>query len=606
MSIGATEHHGDDPRTDHYEQSQHFDDEFDDYEAHDDDGVSEHDHLPDHHGSLNNDEQQQDTEGYSEFDHRRDERYDSIGDDDPEASAEWSENGGEELDDYSKADESVNICADGSIGWNTTLAPKIFVNCDVQHAYMVATDPAGSSEESSSCSASTKKRTRRKKKGKTGDDSRAQDSAPVPTWQPVSDASSFDDQQGQHISSGGLACQQGLSDERGVSSDDEGPPDLIPLETLFEDSEDCSGAALQCDLDLREPQVPAVSCQQGLGHQQGLAQQQGLADREDLAGAHYTMLSRTLLSARARAFEPDATEVRAPSMQAPRPPDQQGLYDSEQHGQQRDAKIRPTSTLPRSLDALMAGIAHAPKPPTSCQDLDTFQVKRQVHQLRERLQEQDLQLLELKRDHARELKDKDTQIVRLQGLLVCGSSRQESGRSSEAAGVSGYGRAAQDGEVAEASSRGSAPMTPERTQNSISDYFKTKLGVSPPPKNSVDRSSYGAHNSGRRGKANDWRAESEFDVNKAGCNRKVCKNLRPSALFSCPYDGTTRTQAFRGCLLCERCICDIRYYRNVFTESQILDSKLTEVEETVSEKPPVKLVAVLQKSAETHIDAGTA
>ena len=96
MSIGATEHHGDDPRTDHYEQSQHFDDEFDDYEAHDDDGVSEHDHLPDHHGSLNNDEQQQDTEGYSEFDHRRDERYDSIGDDDPEASAEWSENGDEE------------------------------------------------------------------------------------------------------------------------------------------------------------------------------------------------------------------------------------------------------------------------------------------------------------------------------------------------------------------------------------------------------------------------------------------------------------------------------------------------------------------------------
>ena len=308
MSIGATEHHGDDPRTDHYEQSQHFDDEFDDYEAHDDDGVSEHDHLPDHHGSLNNDEQQQDTEGYSEFDHRRDERYDSIGDDDPEASAEWSESGDEELDDYSKADESVNIRADGSIGWNTTLAPKIFVNCDVS-AYMVATDPAGSSEESSSCSASTKKRTRRKKKGKTGADSRAQDSAPVPTWQPVSDASSFDDQQGQHISSGGLACQQGLSDERGVSSDDEGPPDLIPLETLFEDSEDCSGAALQRDLDLREPQVPAVSCQQGLRHQQGLAQQQGLADREDLAGAHYTMLSRTLLSARPRAFEPDATEV---------------------------------------------------------------------------------------------------------------------------------------------------------------------------------------------------------------------------------------------------------------------------------------------------------
>ena len=85
------------------------------------------------------------------------------------------------------------------------------------------------------------------------------------------------------------------------------------------------------------------------------------------------------------------------------------------------------------------------------QDLDTFQVKKQVHQLRDRLQEQDLQLLELKRDHARELEDKDAQIVRLQGLLVCGSSRQDSGCSSEAAGVSGYGEAAQDGKVAEAS-----------------------------------------------------------------------------------------------------------------------------------------------------------
>ena len=38
---------------------------------------------------------------------------------------------------------------------------------------------------------------------------------------------------------------------------------------------------------------------------------------------------------------------------------------------------------------------------------------------------------------------------------------------------------------------------------------------------------------------------------------------------------------------------------------QILCSKLTEVEEPVSEKLPVKLVVVLQKSAGTHIKAGT-
>ena len=78
----------------------------------------------------------------------------------------------------------------------------------------------------------------------------------------------------------------------------------------------------------------------------------------------------------------------------------------------------------------------------------------------------------------------------------------------------------------------------------ITEYFKTKLGLSPPPKNSVDRSSYGAQNSGQCGKANDWHAESEFDINKAGCNRQVCKSLRPSALFSCLYDETTKTQAF--------------------------------------------------------------
>ena len=53
----------------------------------------------------------------------------------------------------------------------------------------------------------------------------------------------------------------GLSDECGVSSDNEGPPDLIILGALFGDSGDCSGAALQHDLHLQEPQVPAVSCQ---------------------------------------------------------------------------------------------------------------------------------------------------------------------------------------------------------------------------------------------------------------------------------------------------------------------------------------------------------
>ena len=62
MSIGATEHHGDDPRTDHYNELQHFGDEFDDYKAHDD-AASEHEHRPDHRDGLNNDEQQQDTDG---------------------------------------------------------------------------------------------------------------------------------------------------------------------------------------------------------------------------------------------------------------------------------------------------------------------------------------------------------------------------------------------------------------------------------------------------------------------------------------------------------------------------------------------------------------
>ena len=132
-----------------------------------------------------------------------------------------------------------------------------------------------------------------KKKDKSDENSHTQDSGPVPALQPTSAESSSEDQQGQHISFGGLACQQGLLDEHGVSSDDEGLPDLIPLKMLFEDSADCPGAVLQHDLHLQEPQVLAVSCQQGLDHQQGLAQQQGLADRQGLAraGAHYTMLN---------------------------------------------------------------------------------------------------------------------------------------------------------------------------------------------------------------------------------------------------------------------------------------------------------------------------
>ena len=46
------EHRGDDPRTDHYDESQHFDDELDDCEPHDD-GVSEYDCRPDHRNGLN-------------------------------------------------------------------------------------------------------------------------------------------------------------------------------------------------------------------------------------------------------------------------------------------------------------------------------------------------------------------------------------------------------------------------------------------------------------------------------------------------------------------------------------------------------------------------
>ena len=146
-----------DPRTDHYNKSQHFSDKFDNYKA-PDDAASEHKHQPDHRNSLDNNKQQQDTNGYySKSAHQHNEQYNSISDDDPGSAAEYSKDGSEELDNYTKADKSVNIHADSSISWNTTLAPKIFVNCDIQHAYMVATNPAGSLEESSSCSASMKK-----------------------------------------------------------------------------------------------------------------------------------------------------------------------------------------------------------------------------------------------------------------------------------------------------------------------------------------------------------------------------------------------------------------------------------------------------------------
>ena len=81
---------------------------------------------------MNHDEQQQDTDSYySESAHQHNEWYNLISNDDHGSAAEYSEDSSEELDNYSKADKSVNIHADGSIGWNTTLALKIFVNCDM-------------------------------------------------------------------------------------------------------------------------------------------------------------------------------------------------------------------------------------------------------------------------------------------------------------------------------------------------------------------------------------------------------------------------------------------------------------------------------------------
>ena len=158
MSIGATEHHGNDPHTDHYNESQHFNNKLDDYKAHND-GVSEHKHQPDHWDGLNNNkQQQQDDDSYSESDHQHNEQYNLIGNDAPESSAEWSNNSSKELDNYNNIGKSVFFQNNSLLTWNTKTAPKIFVHCNVQHAFMVATNPAGSSEGSSSCSASTKKK----------------------------------------------------------------------------------------------------------------------------------------------------------------------------------------------------------------------------------------------------------------------------------------------------------------------------------------------------------------------------------------------------------------------------------------------------------------
>ena len=67
-----------------------------------------------------------------------------------------SGNDSEDLDNYNNTDEFVNIRADGYISWNTKTAPKFYVNCDVHHALVVDTEPAGSSEKSSLSSAGLK------------------------------------------------------------------------------------------------------------------------------------------------------------------------------------------------------------------------------------------------------------------------------------------------------------------------------------------------------------------------------------------------------------------------------------------------------------------
>ena len=168
----------------------------------------------------NNKQQQQDDDSYSESDHQHNEQYNLIGNDAPESSAEWSNNSSKELDNYNNIGKSVFFQNNSLLTWNTKTAPKIFVHCNVQHAFMVATNPAGSSEGSSSCSASTKKKMRHKKKDKSGENLCTQDSGPVPASQPTSAALSSEDQQGQqNISASGLACQQGLSDQHGVLSD---------------------------------------------------------------------------------------------------------------------------------------------------------------------------------------------------------------------------------------------------------------------------------------------------------------------------------------------------------------------------------------------------
>ena len=133
MSIGAIEDRGDDyTSTDHYEESQDFDDLADD-EAHDG-GASEQDHGSPHQDSID-DEQQDEDECFSGSDRSRCANRSSISNGGFDFQAELSGNDGEDLDDYGNADEFVSIRADGSIGWHTTkTAPKIFVNCDVHSA----------------------------------------------------------------------------------------------------------------------------------------------------------------------------------------------------------------------------------------------------------------------------------------------------------------------------------------------------------------------------------------------------------------------------------------------------------------------------------------
>jgi hypothetical protein len=218
--------------------------------------------------------------------------------------AELSGNDGEDLDDYGNADEFVNIRADGSIGWHTTkAAPKIFVNCDMHNAFMVAAEPAGSSTESSSNSAGRKKNRRPKTRKKVRERGLEDDSGSGLVSAQQSDFARLasSDQQGLQDQQG-LSSQQGLPDQQGLpeSSDDDGPPGLIDLVDVFPD----------------------------------------------------------LRSAVASGFKPDTTVVSAPSMQAPRPgaSDQQG-----RDGQQGDGKERvKRGCASTALSAMMAQIKQVP------------------------------------------------------------------------------------------------------------------------------------------------------------------------------------------------------------------------------------------------------